>query len=83
MNLKKIGAFARLVAFIVLAIILRICFVLCCVGILILMRIILRRLVHYAVEIAIAKLACVWMYLLESVSPFLTSHESMVFPLMC
>ena len=79
--LKKLS-FCLFSCFIVLAIIISICVVLSCVGILILRRIILLRLVQYAVEIAIAKHAYVWMYLLKSVSHFLTFHESVVFPVM-
>jgi hypothetical protein len=39
----------------------------------------LLKRVHFAVKIAIAKHACGWTLLLKSVSPFLTSHELVVF----
>lgn len=50
-----------------------------CVGIQIWRRMLLQRLVRCVVEIAIAKHAYVWTYLLRLVSPFLTSHEMVVF----
>lgn len=50
-----------------------------CVGILIQQKRLLPKSVHFAVEIAIAKHACGWTHLLKSVSPFLTSHELVVF----
>jgi hypothetical protein len=50
-----------------------------CVGILIQRKMLLLKRVHFAVKIAIAKHACGWTLLLKSVSPFLTSHELVVF----